>query len=111
MSGESIAWGLAAASAAATAAILWALTKRLGCGFWRAWLLCTGLALMLTPAPVPGFDGHLAPAFIVALFEALFQLQGHPGQSFKLLLAACLAATALAGLWAWLGPAGRRRRP
>ncbi len=108
MAGEPIAWGVALASAAAAAAILWALTKPLGRGFLRAWLLFTSLALMLTPAPVPGFDGHLAPAFIVLLFEALLQHQGNPGQSFKLLLASCLAAAVLAVLWAWLGPAKRR---
>lgn len=108
MAGEFVAWGVALASAAAAAAILWALTKRLGWGFRRVWLLCTSLALMLTPAPVPGFDGHLAPAFIVLLFEALFQHQGNPGPSFKLLLASCLAAAALAGLWAWLRLVKRR---
>ena len=34
------------------------------------------LCLMVAPAPVPDYEGHIAPAFIVFTFESLFQAQG-----------------------------------
>lgn len=34
------------------------------------------LCLMIAPAPVPNYEGHIAPAFIVFTFESLFQTQG-----------------------------------
>ncbi len=100
---ESIAWTVALAAALLAFIGVWALTRGLGSRFLRIWLRALGLALMLTPAPVPNFDGHYAPAYIVAFFEAAFQLQGKPAQSLKLLLATCLLATVLAALWSWVG--------
>lgn len=104
--GELIAWAVAGLAALLTFVGVCALTRPLRPGFRRAWLRALSLPLMLTPAPVPGVPGYFAPAYMVALFEALFQIDGRPGQSLKLLLAACLLATVLACLWSWL----RRRR-
>ena len=105
---EAIAWTAALAAALLAFVGIWILTRPLGSRFLRIWLRALSLALMLTPAPVPNFEGHYAPAYIVALFEAAFQLQGQPAQSLKLLLATCLLATAVAALWSWLGPDRRR---
>lgn len=107
---EPIAWSAALAAALLAFVGIWVLTRALRSRFLRIWLRALSLALMLTPAPVPNFDGYYAPACIVALFEAVFQLQGQPAQSLKLLLATCLLATVVAGLWAWLGPGRRRAR-
>ncbi len=104
--GELIAWAVAAASALPIFIGVCALTRRRR-GFARAWLRSLCLPLMLTPAPVPGFPGYFAPAYMVALFETLFQIDGQPAQSLKLLLAALLAATAWAWLWSWFQ---RRKR-
>ena len=102
--GELIAWSLAVPAALVVFAGLCVLTGRRRPGFLRTWVRLASLPLMLTPAPVPDFPGHFAPAYMVALFEMLFQIDGRPGQSLKLLLAACLAAAALALLWSWLRP-------
>ena len=107
---EPIAWSAALAAALLAFVGIWVLTRPLRSRFLRIWLRALSLALMLTPAPVPNFDGYYAPACIVALFEAVFQLQGQPAQSLKLLLATCLLATVVAALWAWLGPGRRRAR-
>lgn len=106
--GELLAWALAAAAALLAFAGVCALTQRLRPGFLRSWLRVLSLALMLTPAPVPGFPGNFAPAYVVGLFEAMFQIDGAPQQALRLLAAAGLAAAA-AALWAWLG-LGRKRR-
>ena len=107
---EPIAWSAALAAALLAFVGIWVLTRALSSRFLRIWLRALSLALMLTPAPVPNFEGYYAPACIVALFEAVFQLQGQPAQSLKLLLATCLLATVVAALWSWLGPGRRRAR-
>jgi hypothetical protein len=54
---------------------------------------------LLVPAAIPNFPGHYAPAFIVFLFEALFQHDGKPRAAGFILAAATLAALALMLLW------------
>ena len=105
---EPVAWTAALVAALLAFVGIWALTRPMGSRFLHIWLRAMSLALMLTPAPVPNFEGHYAPAYIVALFESVFQLQGEPAQSLKLLLASCLLATVAAALWSWLGPGQRR---
>lgn len=105
---EPIAWAAALAAALLAFVCIWVLTRALRSRFLRIWLRALSLSLMLTPAPLPNFEGYYAPAYIVALFEAVFQLQGQPGQSVKLLLASCLLATVVAALWSWLGPDRRQ---
>jgi hypothetical protein len=53
------------------------------------------LLLMVVPAPVPNYDGQLAPAFVVLIFESLFQADGQPGTAGGILLAAALISVAL----------------
>jgi len=48
--------------------------------------------LMLVPAPVPNYDGQLAPAFIVVLFESIFQAKGEPMIAAGILLTAGIVA-------------------
>ena len=100
---EPIAWSAALAAALLTFVGIWALTRPLRSRFLRIWLRALSLALMLTPAQVPNFEGYYAPATIVALFESVFQREGQPAQSLKLLLATCLLASIVAALWSWLG--------
>lgn len=63
---------------------------------------------LLAPAPVPESPEHFAPAFVVLLFESLFQLQGSPEVAGRILLLATIAVL-IPGIpllfWAW-----RRRR-
>ncbi len=61
-------------------------------------------AWMLVPAPVPGYEGQYAPAFIVALFEAVLQENGAPQTAFAVLAVASvvvLAGVAIVSLVRW----------
>lgn len=53
------------------------------------------LVWALLPAPVPGYDGHYAPAFLVFAFEWLFQQGGNPRPAGLILAAGTAAALAL----------------
>jgi hypothetical protein len=57
-----------------------------------AWLL--GFLLLL-PAPVPGYPDNLAPAFLVFLFELLFQREGKPRAAGIILAAGALLFVAV----------------
>ncbi len=39
----------------------------------------------VTPAPLPGHEEQLAPAFVVVIFENFFQTQGNPEEAFWIL--------------------------
>ena len=54
--------------------------KRLGL-YLSAALAC----FFVTPAPLPGHDEQLAPAFVVVIFENFFQSQGRPEEAFWIL--------------------------
>ena len=66
------------------------------------------LALLLTPAPVPGHPSSYAPAFIVAIFEGVLQSGGNPGVALRQLLLGFVVAFAAVifgtiGLRRWRG--------
>ena len=54
-------------------------------GLPRWLLMFTAFAFFLTPARVPEHTDQIAPAFVVAIFEMFFQIEGSPEQSLKLL--------------------------
>lgn len=75
-------------------------------GRTRTWISVLLAMLLLLPAPVPGYSGHYAPAFLVFVFEWLFQTPGEPRTAGVILAggAALLCALGLlVGVW-------RRRR-
>ena len=97
MDGYLIAWLVVAGGAVGVAVALFALLRRSHV-LVRRLLIAAALAIMLLPAPVPGYAEQLAPAFVVCVFEAFFQIDGSPGQSLRVLLigvAAVLLLTAL----------------
>ena len=60
----------------------------------RLSLTAVVIAVFITPTSIPKFDGY-APAFIVFLFEALFQAEGEPaGALIALLAGVSIAAVA-----------------
>lgn len=64
---------------------------------WLTWLIPVWLLL---PAPVPGYEGQLAPAFVVFLFEWLFQREGSPAMAGRiLLLGTCVTSAAFLAFW------------
>lgn len=66
--------------------------------------------VLMTPAPVPDYPELLAPAFIVVMFEGLFQSSGAPGQAMAILVMATAAFLVLVSLLHWLRWLVRARR-
>lgn len=105
MSGYGWAWLIIGAAGLIGWLALMRLTRPLGASPVR-WLL-QGLVLLwlLLPAPVPGHTGQWAPAFIVLIFESVFQRGGEPLPAALILLFGSLVVLLLVMLLAL-----RRRR-
>ena len=109
---EPIAWVAAIVAGAATLFGVYALTRPMRGGFLKLWLRAVTAVALLLPAPVPGFDAHYAPAFVVVLFEAALQRDGQPGVAAGLLVAGIATVTAIVGAyfyWRSRGQARERR--
>ena len=102
MNGYLIAWLVALAGAAGLLAAFFRLLPYGAGTLWRRLLTGGGLAVMLLPAPVPGYPEQLAPAFIVCIFEAFFQIEGTPGQSLRILGAGVAVTLLLVALGHYL---------
>jgi len=61
------------------------LTRHLQTAWLRRGLRWLPLLLLTIPAGIPGYDGDYAPAFVVAVFEALFQTDGNPWPALRML--------------------------
>ena len=86
MDGYSIAWWVIAGSGVIGGIAVFRLLRMIRRGLVR-WLgMAVALAFFCTPAPVPEYPGQWAPAFVVAIFEALFQTDGSPVQSIRILV-------------------------
>jgi hypothetical protein len=95
-----LAWGVVVVAALLMQGALYFVLRD-----WRAPLVKPLLAwwllfVLVVPAQVPGHENDLAPAFLVFLFEALFQGEGRAGPAGRILLAATLVAI-IAGLVNW----------
>ena len=90
-----VAWLVIAAAGVLGSGFLFYLTHGMRAASLK-WIIrvLPGL-LMMVPAPVPNFPGELAPAFVVLIFESLFQASGEPGTSALILLATGLLGLAL----------------
>lgn len=99
-----MAWLVVLGAGLLTLGLWFLLTRPIPWPWLRTVLRCLVAAWLLLPAPVPNHDGQYAPAFIVALFEAVFQRDGAPEQALKILLAGSLAVLLLL----LLGPLTRR---
>jgi hypothetical protein len=63
-------------------------TRHLSIGWLRRSLCVLPALLLLVPAGIPDFPGNYAPAFVVAIFEALFQVDGQPLAATRMLILA-----------------------
>lgn len=77
----------------------------MGSSLWRRLLVGLVGVWFLLPAPVPGYEGSFAPAFIVLIFEGLLQSDGAPAAAAAILAAGSLIVTAVV-----LVHAGLRKR-
>ena len=79
------AWVVILICAAIGAFGLWKLCARTRFGL-LPWLASSlALTFFLTPITVPNYPQQMAPAFVVAIFELLFQTNGEPQASLRLL--------------------------
>ena len=92
------AWLVIAGAGLLGAIVLWVLTRTIASGRLRAILRLVPPLLLLLPAPVPNYDGQLAPAFIVFVFESLFQAEGEPMLAGVILLVGLVAGVTAGAL-------------
>lgn len=88
------AWAVAFGGGLLAFAFWCLMTRGIRRGSLRWLLRLLPGAWMLVPAPVPGYEGQYAPAFIVALFEAVLQEDGSPQTAFAVLAVASVAVLA-----------------
>jgi hypothetical protein len=98
MSGYLTAWVVIAVTAIGGTVALYFLTRSMKPSLFRLLLRVLPGVLMVVPAPVPGYP-NVAPAFVVLVFEALFQAEGKPMPAL-IILAATLVAAVLAAVLA-----------
>jgi hypothetical protein len=98
MMDETYAWLVVGVAALGVLAGLLALTRRWPSG-WRALAAVLVMLWLLLPWPIQVVDGYLAPAFIVAIFEGLFNPEGDPWPASRALIFATVAVLAVAGLF------------
>ncbi len=85
MTGYTLAWIVIVLAAIGGAIGIWQLTRSMLWRGGRIALISLALVFFLTPAPIPGVEDGIAPAFVVAVFEYLFQNDGQPRTSLTLL--------------------------
>ena len=90
-----VAWLVALGAGLIGAVGLFFLTRSIETQWSRDLLRWLPPVLLLVPAPVPDFAGHYAPAFIVLVFEGLFQADGQSLLALVILLVAALIVAAL----------------
>ena len=78
---------------------IYAITRPISRLYVKTLLRSLAMVMLLIPAPVPSFEGHYAPAFVVMLFEAAFQTDGAPIQAGQILLAGAIAVLALVSIF------------
>ena len=96
MSGYTVAWLIIAMAGVGGALALFTLLRDVRWSWLRLILVAGALGFFLTPAPVPEYSGHWAPAFVVVVFEAFFQTEGTASVGLRLLLLGTLLTVGMA---------------
>ncbi len=95
MGAYTIAWMIVAAAAASGAGVLYYLLRNYANSLIRNLIVALSLAFFVVPAPLPNYPEQLAPAFVVCIFEAFFQIDGSPAVSLRILGISMLLAAVL----------------
>ena len=113
MTGPTIGWLVVALAAVGVAVSIYGFFRNSRFRGALVFSLVVLLSLLLVPAPVPGYPGNLAPAFLVVLFESLFQAEGKPLVALRLLGIGLIVGIVLASAMAWISSrwVGRRSEP
>jgi hypothetical protein len=103
VSGYTIAWLVVFIMTGLGSIVLFRLISNIGNNLVRVLIVALTATVLFVPAPVPGYDDQLAPAFIVYLFEAMFQLDGNPQTSLRILLfsLSLVAVLVVLGFWVY----------
>ncbi len=97
-------WIVVAVAAAGVLLGVIMLTRFIRYG-WLRWMLRALVAVwLIVPSPIQVVEGHYAPAFVVAIFEGVFNRDGNPmpaltalGLSTAVVVIAFLAAALVQG--------------
>lgn len=95
-----LAWGVVVGAALLMQVALYFGLRGWGAPLVKPLLSWWLLLVLVVPAEVPRQQDHLAPAFLVFLFETFFQGEGRGGAAGRILLAATLVAL-MAALITW----------
>ena len=98
MSEQELAWWVIVGAALGGAATLYYLLRKLSNSLIRNVFIGLVLTFFVVPAPLPDYPDEWAPAFVVCMFEAFFQIDGQPATSLRILLIAMALVAALIGL-------------
>ena len=96
MTDYSLAWTIISVAALGGAISTWFLLRSLSSLALKAGLIAALLGLFLAPTQVPQAPEVLAPAFVVVVFEAFFQIDGTPMPALMSLMATTIAAVVIA---------------
>ena len=90
-----VAWAIYAGAALGVLAIVFLFSRQIPWHWLRTTVRCLAAVWLLLPTPIQAVEGFYAPAFIVAMFEGLFQSNGNPWPALNLLALGTLVALVL----------------
>ena len=112
MGAYTTAWLIIVVSAIGGGAILYWLLRKLPNSLIRKLIIGLSVTFFVVPASLPAYPEQLAPAFVVLVFEAFFQIDGSPGSSLRvLLISLLLVAVLIAAAHYLLARFGKREMP
>lgn len=85
-----VAWIVVGLAGLGTLAGIFVLTRSIRNAWLRSLLRCLAAIWLMLPWRIEVVDGEYAPAFIVALFEAVFRSDGNPRPALTVLALASL---------------------
>lgn len=98
MTGQALAWWVIGGAALGGAGVLYYLLRKISNPLIRNIFIGLSVTFFVVPAPLPAYPGEWAPAFVVCIFEAFFQIDGQPAVSLRILLIALALVAVLIGL-------------
>lgn len=102
MTGPAIGWLVTVLAAVGLVVSIYGFFRKSRFRAVLVFCLVVLLSLLLVPAPVLGYPGDLAPAFLVALFESIFQPDGKPLVALRLLGIGLIVGIVLASAMVWI---------
>lgn len=96
MQNYTVAWTVVVLMAAGGGLALWLLLRSWPSLSLRLGIVVAVVCFFVTPTAVPRFEGTWAPAFVVAIFESFFQIEGEPVVAVLSLLAGIFLGVTIA---------------